>query len=121
MNLKYPEFINTLINSLKFWLQGRLKIYSSQDIKNSLSNIYLKRLPELTNTDICIYINNTYLIFHEEGGMSICNKYSIISSESLLFDHRKGYCEPLELIEPFTECDKELQPKVIVEKYFTLK
>lgn len=121
MKLKYPRFISTLITFLKFWVQGRLKIYSSQDIKDSLSSTYLKRLPELTNTDICLYINNTYLIFHEDGGMSVCNKYNIISSESLIFDHRDGYCESIEFIQPWTECDKDLQPKDIVDKYFSLK
>lgn len=118
--MKIQTLVNTSINFLKFLISGQLKIFSSQGIRNSLYVKYLKRLPVIGNRDIALCINNTYLIFHEDAGLTICNKYGVISSEMFLWDHREGYCEPVELIEPFTESDKEFQPVVIKDKFFTL-
>lgn len=113
--------ISSLLKYVGLCIKGKLRIFSSQELKSSLSEKYLGRLPQLTPDDICIYINNTYMIFHSDGGMSICNKYNVISSELLIADNREGYCESIDVIEPFEECDKELQPKVILDKFYTLK
>ena len=118
--MKLQNILKTLFNLLRFWVQGRVKIYSSQDIRNSLLHKYLKRLPALNNKDIGININGTYIIFHYDEGMSICNKHFTISSELGLFDDRRGYCECIEVIQPHTEHDEQFQPSVIKENYFSL-
>lgn len=115
------KFISRLLSCVGLFIVGRVKILSSQDTRNSLSENYLKRLPALQEDDVCVCINNTYMIFHSNGGLSISNKYNVISSEVLIADHREGYCESVSAIQPFEEPDDLLQPRVILEKIHSLK